>query len=204
MPIPIAGMMPRRSVRRPVTTPPRPKPIIAKVYASDAAPRVPPSSACTFGSTTTTDHTPTLPTVAIARAISNRRHAAGESGAKVETLRPGAEDVVNWVLRWQDFLVQRASACRKVVWDAGSRQVADGTALRSSAQPMRDSSRGSCRCHFRDIASRSVATAHAPGVLTRSLQSLVRRAHELEAIRDQHSAFGTERRLAVLALDAAT
>jgi hypothetical protein len=35
---------------------------------------------------------------------SNRRHAAAESGTNVEPLRPGAEDVINWVLRWQGFL----------------------------------------------------------------------------------------------------
>ena len=73
-------MMPARSVKRPVMTPPKAKPIIARVYASDAAPRVPPNSACALGNTITADHAPTVPTVAMARAISKRRHAAGESG----------------------------------------------------------------------------------------------------------------------------
>ena len=36
----IAGTMPKRSDNRPISTPPTPKPSIAQVKASEAAPRV--------------------------------------------------------------------------------------------------------------------------------------------------------------------
>ena len=58
---PIATTMPKRSVILPVTTPPSPKPSMVSVKASDAAPREAANSVCTTGSTTTTDHMPTLP-----------------------------------------------------------------------------------------------------------------------------------------------
>jgi hypothetical protein len=57
----MAATMPKRSVTLPVATPPTPKPSMVSVKASDTAPRVAPNSAWTTGSTTTTDHMPTLP-----------------------------------------------------------------------------------------------------------------------------------------------
>ena len=71
----IAATMPKRSVIRPVTTPPRPKPSMVMVKASDTAPRVAANSACTTGSTTTTDHMPTLPIEPISSASASRTHA---------------------------------------------------------------------------------------------------------------------------------
>ena len=79
MPLPIAATMPKRSVSLPVATPPRPKPSIARVKASEAAPRVAANSACTTGSTTTTDHIPTLPIEPITSASASRTHAWRES-----------------------------------------------------------------------------------------------------------------------------
>ena len=80
--MPMAVTMPKRSVIFPVTTPPRPKPSMTKVKASEAAPRVAPNSACTTGSATTTDHMPTLPIEPITRASASRIHAWRESGTK--------------------------------------------------------------------------------------------------------------------------
>ena len=97
--MPIAGTMPNRSAKRPVMTPPMPKPNIASVKASDAAPREPPNSACTFGNATTTDHMPTLPTAPIASAINSRRHAAGESGTNGGAAPAGDKGMVNEALR---------------------------------------------------------------------------------------------------------
>ena len=57
----IAFTIPKRSVIRPVTTPPKPKPSMVMVKASETPPRVAANSACTTGNTTTTDHMPTLP-----------------------------------------------------------------------------------------------------------------------------------------------
>lgn len=82
MPIVIAITMPKRSDSLPIITPPDPKPSMAQVKASDAAPRVAPKSAWTMGMTTTTDHMPTLPIDPIMRAIPSRAHAARESGVK--------------------------------------------------------------------------------------------------------------------------
>jgi hypothetical protein len=54
MQIAIAGTMPKRSVIRPVMTPPRPKPMNIMVDTTDTAPRVAENSFCTIGSITTT------------------------------------------------------------------------------------------------------------------------------------------------------
>ena len=78
----IAATMPKRSVILPVATPPRPNPSMVSVKASDASPRVAPNSACTTGSTTTTDHMPTDPIDPIASASASRTHARRESGVK--------------------------------------------------------------------------------------------------------------------------
>ena len=64
----IAATMPKRSVILPVATPPRPKPSMVRVKASETAPRVAPNSAWTTGITTTTDHMPTLPIEPISTA----------------------------------------------------------------------------------------------------------------------------------------
>ena len=72
---PIATTMPKRSVIRPVATPPRPKPSMVSVKASDMAPRVAPNSPCTIGSTTTTDHMPTLPIEPITSASASLTQA---------------------------------------------------------------------------------------------------------------------------------
>ena len=45
------------------------------VKASDAVPRATPKSACTTGSTTTTDHMPTLPIEPITSASASLTHA---------------------------------------------------------------------------------------------------------------------------------
>ena len=71
----IATTMPKRSVILPVTTPPRPKPSMVSVKASDTAPRVAPNSGCTTGSTTTTDHMPTLPSEPITSASASLTQA---------------------------------------------------------------------------------------------------------------------------------
>ena len=82
--IAIAATMPKRSVIRPMATPPRPKPSMVRVKASDTAPREVPNSACTTGSTTTTDHMPTAPiepiTSASASRTQARRGVRGEGG----------------------------------------------------------------------------------------------------------------------------
>ena len=48
---------------------------MVSVKASDTAPRVAPNSACTTGSTTTTDHMPTLPIEPITSASASLTHA---------------------------------------------------------------------------------------------------------------------------------
>ena len=73
--IAIAATMPKRSVMRPVTTPPRPNPMKTMVVASDTAPRVAAKSACTVGITTTIAHIPTAPTEAIRTASTSRTQA---------------------------------------------------------------------------------------------------------------------------------
>ncbi len=72
---PMASTMPKRSVILPVATPPRPKPNMVSVKASDTAPRVAPNSGCTTGSTTTTDHIPTLPIEPMMTASTSLTHA---------------------------------------------------------------------------------------------------------------------------------
>src|SRR4051795_5454446 len=78
----MAVTMPKRSVILPVATPPRPKPSMVRVNASDTAPREAPNSACTPDITTTTDHMPTPPIDAIASASPSLTHARRESGVK--------------------------------------------------------------------------------------------------------------------------
>jgi hypothetical protein len=75
MQIAIAGTMPKRSVIRPVMTPPRPKPMNIMVDATDTAPRVAENSFCTIGSITTTDQKPTAPIAPISKARPSRTHA---------------------------------------------------------------------------------------------------------------------------------
>ena len=65
-----------------MTTPPTPNPSIVMVKASETSARLAANSPCTVGSTTTTDHMPTLPTVPISSARPSRRQAAAESGTK--------------------------------------------------------------------------------------------------------------------------
>ncbi len=67
--------MPRRSARRPITTPPRPKPTISSVYGSDASARAMPNSACTLGRTTATTYIALLPTVISVIAMARRTQA---------------------------------------------------------------------------------------------------------------------------------
>ena len=74
-PIMIGRMMPRRSARRPMITPPMPKPIMLRVKGMEAAPRSAWNSAWTAGRATTTDHMPTPP-MADSRTASARRHQA--------------------------------------------------------------------------------------------------------------------------------
>ena len=74
--------MPKRSVSRPAATPPRPKPAIVSVKASEAPPRLAPNSFCTAGSATTTDHIPTEPIEPMIKAMPSRAHAWRESGMK--------------------------------------------------------------------------------------------------------------------------
>src|SRR5450631_1693922 len=76
----IAVTTPKRSVIRPVTMPPRPKPSMVRVKASETAPRVAPNSGCTTGNTTTTDHIPTLPIEPSNSASASRTQACRESG----------------------------------------------------------------------------------------------------------------------------
>ena len=68
-------MMPKRSAILPAATLPRPKPSMSIVKASDTSPRVAPNSAWTTGSTTTTDHMPTLPIEPITSASASLTHA---------------------------------------------------------------------------------------------------------------------------------
>src|ERR1700692_4055127 len=76
----IATTMPKRSAILPVATLPRPKPSMVSVKASDTAPRVAPNSPCTTGSTTTTDHMPTLPIEPITSASASLTQAWPEAG----------------------------------------------------------------------------------------------------------------------------
>ncbi len=71
--------MPNRSASRPITTPPQANPIIASVKGSEASARATPNSACTAGSTTGTDHMPTLPMVPSTTAATSRSQAKGDS-----------------------------------------------------------------------------------------------------------------------------
>src|SRR5947209_5686363 len=75
----MGGTMPKRSDSRPITTPPQAKPSMVSVKGSEASARATPNSACTVGSTTGTDHMPTLPTVVSATATASRRQASGDS-----------------------------------------------------------------------------------------------------------------------------
>ena len=58
-----------------MNSPPMHSPTSVSVYGSDASARATPNSACTVGRTTTPDHRPTPPTVAIASAAARRIHA---------------------------------------------------------------------------------------------------------------------------------
>ena len=60
-------------------TPPNAKPIMASVKGSEASARATPNSACTAGSTTGTDHIPTLPTAPSTTAATSRHQAKGNS-----------------------------------------------------------------------------------------------------------------------------
>ena len=71
--------MPSRSDNRPIATPPNAKPIMARVNGSEASARATPNSACTAGSTTGTDHMPTLPTAPSTTAAASRHQAKGDS-----------------------------------------------------------------------------------------------------------------------------
>jgi hypothetical protein len=64
---------------------------MVSVKASDTAPRVAPNSGCTTGSTTTTDHIPTLPIEPIKTASASRTHAWRESGMKAAESRCESE-----------------------------------------------------------------------------------------------------------------
>src|SRR5690348_6423688 len=72
-------MIPNRSERRPMSTAPKPKPIIVTVYEKDASARATPKSACTAGSATTTDHMPAPPIVERRSATPGRIHAYDDS-----------------------------------------------------------------------------------------------------------------------------
>jgi hypothetical protein len=74
-PIESGTTMPRLSARRPMNTPPMPKPTISSVYGSDASARAVPNSACTLGSTTATTYIELLPIVISARATTSRPQA---------------------------------------------------------------------------------------------------------------------------------
>ena len=52
---------------------------MARVKGSDASARATPNSACTAGSTTGTDHMPTLPMVPSTTAAASRHQAKGDS-----------------------------------------------------------------------------------------------------------------------------
>ena len=67
--------MPKRSVILPVSDAAEAEAEHGRVKASETAPRVAPNSACTTGSTTTTDHMPTLPIEPITSASASLTHA---------------------------------------------------------------------------------------------------------------------------------
>src|SRR5262245_37661120 len=71
--------MPNRSDRRPSMTPPHAKPNMVSVNGSAASARATPNSACTAGSTTGTDHMPTLPMVPSTTATPSRHQAKEDS-----------------------------------------------------------------------------------------------------------------------------
>ena len=73
LPISAGTITPKRSASRPIRIPPRPKPTMVSVYGSDASARVTPNSACSCGSTTTTEYIPEPPRVISSRAIPRRR-----------------------------------------------------------------------------------------------------------------------------------
>jgi hypothetical protein len=64
-----ASVTPNRSTARPITRLPSAKPIMVKVYGSEASARATPNSACTAGMITMIDHIPTLPRTAMARVM---------------------------------------------------------------------------------------------------------------------------------------
>src|SRR5262245_55379543 len=71
--------MPNRSDRRPSLPPPHAKPNMVSVNGSDASARATPNSACTAGSTTGTDHMPTLPMAPSTTATLSRHQAKEDS-----------------------------------------------------------------------------------------------------------------------------
>ena len=68
-------MMPRRSASRPIAMPPTAKPSMVAVNGSEAPPRLTPNSTSIVGSTTTADHRPTPPSVAMASDAASRHQA---------------------------------------------------------------------------------------------------------------------------------
>jgi hypothetical protein len=70
---------PKRSASRPISTPPRPKPIIVSVYGSEASARSTPNSAWICGSTTVTEYMPDPPSVISASEAARRHQARADS-----------------------------------------------------------------------------------------------------------------------------
>ena len=74
-PRPTGTSTPKRSARRPISTPPRPKPIIVSVYGSEASARATPNSSWMRGNTTVTEYMPEPPIVISTRDTARRIHA---------------------------------------------------------------------------------------------------------------------------------
>src|SRR6476661_1778940 len=83
MPQKIGVTMPYRSANFPISTPPNANPTIVRVNGKDASARATANSACTAGSTTGTDHMPTLPIQPSPTAAISRRHAYEDSSSEV-------------------------------------------------------------------------------------------------------------------------
>src|SRR2546425_2873472 len=88
VPLMTGTTMPKRSASRPISAPPKAKPVNARVKGSDALARSIPNSAWTAGSATTADHMPTQPMVPMRSATARRNQAYGDS--VIVVLRPAS------------------------------------------------------------------------------------------------------------------
>ena len=109
---------------------------MTRVKASETAPRVAPNSACTTGSTTTTDHIPTLPIEPISTASASRTHAwreVGDEGGGIFGWIEGACTGRNFVGRGSRVKRRDEMLGMQMRWNR-PRAVIPGRALRANPE----------------------------------------------------------------------